>query len=154
MKRIFSEVFIHFFIPHFIPLLLNIMFAWNFSPNVSKFCYKPALVFKEFSVESLMSGSYNCICAKFKRLAQFVDPGTMDDNYHDPRAHLRTMNTRIIHHHGLREAITLGLNHVPLKNTNIQEAIQVVVNTFVHVCQLLKVEGCLDVKTHPSLFGP
>jgi hypothetical protein len=123
VKRIFSEVFNHFSIPHFVPLLLNIMFAWNFSPNVSKFCYKPALVFKEFSVESLMSGSYDCICAKSKRLAQFVDLGTMDENNQDPRAHVRTMDTRIIHHHGLREAITLGLNHIPLKNTNIREVI-------------------------------
>jgi hypothetical protein len=91
------------------------------------------------------------MCAKSKRLAQFVDPGTMDDNYHDPRTHVCTMNTRIIHHHGLREAITLGLNHIPLKNTNIQEAIQVVVNTFVQVCQLLKVKECLDVESASKL---
>jgi hypothetical protein len=32
------------------------MFAWNFLPNVSKFCYKLDLVFKDFSVELLMNG--------------------------------------------------------------------------------------------------
>ena len=149
MKKMFSDVLNHFSIPHFIPALLNIMFAWSFLPNVSKFCYKPALVFKDFSVDSLMNGSCNCICASSKRLGQFVDPETIDDS--DPRAHVRTMDTKIIHHHGLREAIYLGLNHIPLRNTNIQEAIQVVENTFVQVCQLLKVEGCLDVESASKL---
>ena len=151
MKGIFPEVFSHFSIPNFIPMLLNIMFAWNFSPNVSKFCYKPALAFKEFSVELLMIWAYDCMCTKSKRLAPFVDPNTMVDNHQDPRAHVRTMDTRIIHHHGLREAITLGLNHIPLRNTNIREVVQVVVNIFIHVCQLLKVEGCLDVESASKL---
>ena len=128
MKKLFSEVLTHFSIPHFIPLLLNIMFAWNFLPNVSRFCYKPALVFKEFMVDLHMNGSYDCICASSKRLRPFVDPETIDGN--DPRMHIRTMDTKIIHHHGLREAITLGLNHIPLSKTNIQEAIQVVVKHF------------------------
>ena len=143
MKNLFAEVFTHLSIPHFIPAMFNIMFAWNFLSNVSKFCYKPALVFKDFCVESLLNGAYDCICTSSKRLGQFVDPETIDEN--DPRAHVRTMDTKIIHHHGLREAITLGLNHIPLRNTNIQEATQVVVDTFIQVCQLLKVEGCLDV---------
>ena len=145
MKTLFSEVFNHFSVPHLIPLLLNIMFAWSFLPNVSKFCYKPALVFKDFCVNSLMNGSYDCICNNSKRLKQFLDCKTIDDSQKDPRAHVRTMDTKIIHHHGLREAITLGLNHIPLRNTNIHEAIQVVVDTFLQVCQLLKAEGCLDV---------
>ena len=91
-----------------------------------------------------MNGSYDCICTSSKRLGQFVDPETIDDN--DPRAHVRTMDIKIIHHHGLREAIGLGLNHIPLRHTNIQEAIQVVMNTFVQVCQLLKLEGFLDLE--------
>ena len=45
MKQLFFEVFTQFSIPHLIPLLLNIMFAWKFLPNVYRFCYKHALVF-------------------------------------------------------------------------------------------------------------
>ena len=151
MKKIFSEVFNHFSVPHFIPLLLNIMFAWSFLPNVSKFCYKPALVFKDFSVDLLMNGSYDCICNNSKRLKQFLDLDTIDIDGNDPRAHVRTMDIKVIHNHSLREAITLGLNHIPLRNTNISETIQVVVDTFVQVCQLLKAEGYLDVDNASKL---
>ena len=65
----------------------------------------------------------------------------------NPIAHVRTMDTNIIHHHGLREALALGLNHIPLRNTNIQKPIQVVVDTFVQVCQVLRLGGCLDINS-------
>ena len=42
------------------------------------------------------------------------------------------MYTNIIHYCGDVEAIVLGLNHIPLINTNTQETIQVVVDTFMH----------------------
>lgn len=110
MKKIFFDVFSQFSIPHFIPLLLNIMFAWKFLQNVSKFCYKHVEVFRDFSVELLINRSYDCQCTSSKRLAQFIDFDTIDDNSSDLRAHVRTMDTKIIHRHGLREAITLCLN--------------------------------------------
>ena len=147
MKKLFSEVFVHFSIPHVIPILLNLMFAWSFFPNVSRYCYKPATVFKEFKVAMLVNGSYMCICNKAKRFSEFIDPGTMDNNVDTPMAHVRTMDTHIVRHHGLREAIALGLNHIPLRNTKLQEAIQVVVDTFVQVCQVLKLGGCLDISS-------
>jgi hypothetical protein len=146
MKQLFSEVFNHFSVPHLIPLLLNIMFAWNFLPNVSRFCYKPAMVFKDFHVSSLMNDSYECICNSSKRLVQFLDPDTRNENNIDPRAHVRTMDTNIIHHRELREAMALGLNHIPLKNTNIREAIQVIADTFGQVCQLLQVDEYFNVE--------
>ena len=46
-----------------------------------------------------------------------------DDSPKDPRAHVRTMDTKIIHHLELKKAITLGLNHVSLNNTNINNII-------------------------------
>lgn len=107
MKQLFSEVFTQLSIPHIIPFLLNIMFAWNFLPNVSRVCYRPALVFKDFNVGAHMTGSYECMCNSSKRLIQFLDPDTIDDTNGDPRMHVRTMDTTIIHHHGLREAVTL-----------------------------------------------
>lgn len=54
----------------------------------------------------------------------------MDNTSDDPMMHVRTMDTKIIHNHGLKDAITLGLNHIPLRNTNIREAIQVIVDIF------------------------
>jgi hypothetical protein len=60
----------------------------------------------------------------------FLDPDTMDHNLVNPMAYVRTMDTNIIHHHELRDAIALGLNHIPLRNTNMQETIQVVVDSF------------------------
>jgi hypothetical protein len=146
MKQLFFEVFTQFSIPHLIPLLLNIMFAWNFLPNVARFCYRPALVFKDFNVGSLMDDSYKCACNSSKRLIQFLDPDTMDKTSDDPRMHVRTMDTKIIHNHGLREAITLGLNHIPLRNTNIRETIQVVVDTFGQVCHLLKADELISME--------
>lgn len=41
------------------------------------------------------------------------------------------------------EAIVLGLNHIPLINTNTQETIQVVVDTFMH--KYVKYWGINDV---------
>ena len=146
MKMLFTDVFTQLSIPHMIPLMLNIMFAWSFMPNVSKFCYRPALVFKEFNVGSLLNGSYQCVCNNSKRLVQFLDPDTIDDTNENPKMHVRTMDTRIIHHHGLRNAITLGLNHIPLRNTNIREAIQVIVDAFGQVCQILRVDEIINVE--------
>lgn len=106
---------------------------------------------KVFSVELLINWSYDCHCTSSKRLAQFIDHDIIDDNSNDPRAHVCTMDTKIIHHHGLREAITLGLNHIPLRTTNIQEAIQVVIKIFIHICQVFGVEGCINVDTASKL---
>ena len=145
MKQLFSEVFTQFSIPHFISLLLNIMFAWNFISNVSRFCYRPASVFKDFTVGSHMIDSEDCICNSSKRLIQFLDPDTMDISNGDSKMHVCTMDTKIIHNHGLREAVTLGLNHIPLRNTTIRETVQVIVDTFGQICLLLKVDELIDV---------
>ena len=95
----------------------------------------------------LINGSYACVCDKVKRFHTFIDPETVDDNVDNPMAHVRIMDTHIIHHRGLREAIASGLNYIPSRHTNIQEAIQVVVDTFLQVCQVLKPGGCLDISS-------
>lgn len=43
----------------------------------------------------------------------------MDDNVANQMVHVYAMDTHIIHHRGLRMAIALGFNHLPLRNTNI-----------------------------------
>ena len=145
MNKLFSKVFTYFSIPHIIPILLKLMFVWNFFPNVSRYYYKPATVFKDFSVLLFINGSYACIYNKAKKFHMFLDPDTIDHNLINPMAHVRTMDTNIIHHHELRDTITLGLNHIPLRNTNMQETIQVIMDIFLQVYQVLKLEGCLDV---------
>ena len=145
MKQLFAEVFTQFSMPHLVPLLLNIMFAWSFLPNVTKFCYRPASVFKDFNVKTHINDSFQCICNSSKRLMQFLDPDTMDNSNGNSKMHVRTMDTSIIHNKGLRDAITLGLNHIPLRNTNVRETIQVIMDTFGQVCQLLKVDELINV---------
>jgi hypothetical protein len=147
MKKLFSKMFTHFSIPHVVLILLNLMFAWSFFPNVSRYCYKPAIVFKEFDVSLLINGTYTYLCNKAKRFYKFLNMETINDEMNSPMAHVRIMDTNIIHHLGLREAIALGLNHIPLRNTNIQEIIQVVMDTFMQICQVLRLEGCLDINS-------
>ena len=36
----------------------------------------------------------------------------MDDNVDNPLTYVRTIDTHIIYHRGLKEAIVLGLNHI------------------------------------------
>lgn len=92
-----------------------------------------------------MNMSYNCICNISKRLKHFLDCDTIDDSQNDPMAHVHNMDTKIVHNCVLREAITLGLNHILLRNTNIYETIQMVVDTFLQIFQLLKAKEYLDV---------
>lgn len=56
------------------------------------------------------------------------------------------MDLSIVQHKGLRQAITMGLNHIPLRPTIIQEAIQVIHDTFLQICQVLNLEHMLDMK--------
>ena len=107
MKQLFSEVFTQFSTPHLIFVLLNIIFAWNFLPNISRFCYTYALVFKNFNGGSHITGLYECICNNSKRLIQFLDPDTADNTNGDPNMHVRTMDIKIIYNNGLREVVTL-----------------------------------------------
>ena len=93
-----------------------------------------------------MDDSNKCICNSSKIMIQFLDPDTMDNTSDDPMMHVRTMDTKIIHNHGLKDAITLGLNHIPLRNTNIREAIKVIVDIFGQVCHLLKTNELIDME--------
>ena len=78
----------------------------------------------------------------------------MDNTSGDPRMYVRTIYTKIILNNGLNEAMTLGFNHIPLRNTNISEIVQVVVDTFRHVCQLLKVDELIDVDMASKMVCP
>ena len=148
MKRFFSEIFIFLSIPQFIPALLNLMFAWTYHPNVSMYCYKPSMVFKNFEVSMLKDNMDECICQSSRRFAKFLDKDTCGEvnmrlGY---KGHVRTMDLNIIQHKGLRHAIKMGLNQIPLRPTLIFEAIQVVFNTFIQVCQVLNIGHLVDME--------
>ena len=148
MKKFFSEIFMFLSIPHFVPALLNIMFAWCYHPNMSTFCYKPGMVFKEFDISELMEKEVKCICHSSNRLRKFID---MEANNNDQEketmsGHVRTMDISIIQHKGLKHALKMGLNHIPLRPTVIHEAIQVVCDTFIQVCQVLNITSMVDME--------
>lgn len=148
MKKLFSEVFMFLSIPHFIPALFNIMFAWCYHPNMSVFCYKPGMVFKDFDIPELMAKEVKCICHSSNRLRKFIDPEAIDNNQEKEkmRGHVRTMDLSIIQHKGLRHALKMGLNHIPLRPTIIHEVIQVVCDTFIQVCQVLNITLMVDME--------
>ena len=135
-----------FSIPNVIPALLNIMFAWSYHPNISTYCYKPSMVFKDFEIQDCMTSEDTCICHSSRRFSKFLDQETSEENNEgNNRGHVRTMDISIIQHKGLRQALTMGLNHIPLRPTIIFEAIQVIHDTFLQVCQVLNVEHMLDM---------
>lgn len=155
MKKFFAEIFILLSIPQYVPALFNIMFAWCYHPNMSVFCYKPGMVFKDFEIPELMEKEVKCICHSSNRLRKFIDPEAMDNEQVNDTliGHVRTMDISIIQHKGLRNAIKMGLNHIPLKPTLIFEVIQVVYDTFLQVCQVLNIthmvnmeQACMEVR--------
>lgn len=86
------------------------------------------------------------ICHSSRRFSKFLDQETSgENNEKGDRGHVRTMDISIIQHKGLRQAFTMGLNHIPLRSTIIFEAIQVIHDTFLQVCQVLNVEHMLDM---------
>ena len=147
MKKFFSEIFMFLSIPQFIPALFNIMFAWTYHPNVSMFCYRPSMVFKKFDVTKLNMEEDNCICHSAKRFSKFIDMDTSTCTNEGKRGcgHVRTMDLSIIQHKGLRHALKMGLNQIPLRPTLIHEAIQVVNDTFLQVCEMLNITQIVDM---------
>ena len=147
MKKFFSEIFMFLSLPQFIPALFNIMFAWTYHPNVSMFCYRPSMVFKKFEIAKLNMVEDNCICNSAKRFSKFIDMDTSTCTNEGKRegGHVRTMDLSIIQHKGLRHALKMGLNQIPLRPTLIHEAIQVVHDTFLQVCEVLNITHIVDM---------
>ena len=90
-------------------------------------------MFKKFRVVFLMNHLCNFIL-------KLLDLETIDDVTNNRMTHVYTMNIKIIHHHELKEPIILGTIHILLRNINIHETIQVVVDIFVHVCLFLNMK--------------
>ena len=123
----------------------GITFAWSYTDNLSTVFYKPASVFKKFSFVELLNEDYSCACSIAARLRKFCDPLIINEtsSYAITSIHVRTMDLSIIQHSGLRDALSQGLNHIPLNPTKIGQAIAVIMDAFsqlVDILQLTKLQ--------------
>jgi hypothetical protein len=90
------------------------------------------LALQKFDVFMLNGNEDNCICSSSKRFSMFLDDDTSNNinKWEDDRGHIRTMDLSIIQHKGLRHALKMGLNQIPLRPTIMHETIQMVCNIF------------------------
>ena len=106
------------------------------------------MVFKYFDVSALKGNMDNCICHSSRRLSKFLDKEACEKTKEgiENNGHVRTMDLNIVQHKGLRHALRMGLNQIPLRPTVIHEVIQVVFDAFLQVCQVLNVEHLVDME--------
>ena len=114
------------------PILEGITFAWSYNEALVATLYKPAAVFKKFSFANLLDNSLSCACTQAKRLLGFYDPLTANEisSFSPAGLHVRTMDLRIIQHKQLRQALSQGLNHIPLRTTDIAQTVKTVMGAF------------------------
>jgi hypothetical protein len=100
--------------------LKDVLFVWKYHNDLTTVLYKPALVFRDFEFLQLLNPNISYLCQKSKRFARYLDPRTQDEtsSFASAQVHIRTVDTNIIHHKGLRQAVAMGLNHVSLKPTS------------------------------------
>lgn len=120
-------------------LLDHIAFAWSYDKNLASKLYRPSVVFKNFAFKDLLDEKASCVCASVVRFHAFLDPATALEvsDGGKPEFHVRTMDTRIIQHPGLRHALAQGLNHIPIRKTDFRETVEVVSETFTQLFHIL-----------------
>ena len=123
-------------------ILDNITFAWSYHESLLAALYKPAMVFKKFSFVDLLDVSLQCACNHAQRLKGFYDPQTLHElsSFNQPGLHVRTTDLRIIQHRHLRHAVAQGLNHIPLRTTDIAQAVKTVMYAFDQLVEILGIE--------------
>jgi hypothetical protein len=128
---------------HLVPDSQDIMFAWRYLDNLSTVFYKPALVFKQFSHTNLQDQFQLCLCRRAKRFSRFLDPKTKEESskYGPDDVYVRTMDISIVQHVELRKALSKGLNHVPLKPTNISVSLAVAFDAFLQFLSILNLDN-------------
>jgi len=125
-------MFLFFNFDHLIPLLKDIIFAWRYHDPISTSLYKPACVFKKFSFVHLFDPNSNCLCNSAKKLSNFLDQNTVLEcsTMTPARAHVRSMDPNIIQNRELRQAVAVGLNHIPLRPTCLGACVAVTLEAF------------------------
>lgn len=127
-----------------IPHLENITFGWKYHEQFRSLVYKPASVFRDFSFDDRTFLS-PCPCNLHKRFAKYLDPSTAG-NSPDPLipsltdSHIRTMDIEIIRDKTLKNNFRSGLNHIPLRQTLLQEVVETVLDAWTQLCLILKID--------------
>ena len=126
------ELLIFFQFSHLCLVVENIVFAWSYNANIASMLYKSAMVFKTFSFCHLLHEDSTCACNLVKRLNGFLDPMTLNETSRFTKRcmHIRSMDISIIQNKELRAALRQGLNHIPLRPSNIAEAIAIVLDAY------------------------
>jgi hypothetical protein len=143
LRKLYAQCLEEFGQGQLVSVLDDIMFAWKYHTNLSMKFYRPAVVFRDFSFSQLLGDSNHCICQTSKRLAKFRDTRTLDEtsSFAKPQIHVRTVDVNIVHHKGLRQALVMGLNHVPLKPTsNFAVSIATALDGFEQLVQIMNLE--------------
>ena len=140
IRKLFQDLLIFFQFSHLCSIVDGITFAWSYTDNLSTVFYKPASVFKKFSFVDLLNEDNSCACSTAARLRKFCDPLTINEisSYATTSMHVRTMDLSIIQHNGLRNALSQGLNHIPLNPTKISQAIAVIMDAFSQLVDILQ----------------
>jgi hypothetical protein len=131
LRQTFNEVLSHFELLDKVSLEL-IAFSWSYDRNLTTKFYRPSAVFKNFSFINLLDENSNCVCSTAYRLLPFLDPTTATEiTEGQPQSvHVRSMDLSIIQHPRLREALSMGLNHIPLRKTDYSKALEVTAHAF------------------------
>ena len=118
----------------------DITIAWSYGATLASVLYKPAQVFKHFSLVHLLDETQTCACNTTSRLNKFCDQQTITEvsSFCKPSVHVRTMDLNIIQHRLLRHAVSQGLNHIPLQPTEIGKAVGTVMHAFEQMVNLLQ----------------
>ena len=124
---------------HLCELLDDVTFAWLYTDDLSLVFYRPSLVFKAFSFVDLLNEDSQCLCATASRLRVFCDTVTCNETSRFAKiaVHICTVDMAIIQHPALRQALSLGLNHIPLRPSNIAETMAIVMDAFSQLANIL-----------------
>ena len=127
---------------HMVPCIADVMFAWKYHDKLSSTFYRPSEVFKKFSFIHLLDETDKCMCLHAKRLAKFLDVQTAQETscMVVPQMHVRTVDIDLVQHRELRAALAMGLNHIPLKPTCLSVSIATILDAFMQLIQILKLE--------------
>jgi hypothetical protein len=96
--------------------------------------YHPYLLPQEVSKTPTTLGTYGSLSKIRKGRFGFLRPLGVKE-------HLFTMDTRIIQHGELRQAISQGLNHIPLKPTSLATCVATIMDAFDQLISILDLEN-------------
>ena len=140
LRQMYASCLAQFGCEQMSTLIDDVLIAWRYHDNLTRTLYQPTRVFKQFSFLELLDEQHVCACVSSKRLAKFLDPRTIDErsSFARPTVHVRTVDVKIIHYKKLRDAVAMGLNHIPMKpTTSFAPCIATILDGFKQIMQIL-----------------